>query len=138
MEVGTRAAHCDCTTHCKMGVEIMGDCVCRLPGDTVTAYCDICDPTHTKTTWHNNGSCISCVRTAREKKKEMNAARHAEILTSPPSQIDYTNETEAIIVKPAAPVQENSMLLEIVLRINGAEISVTKDAGLIGRMLQCK
>ena len=152
MEIGIEAAHCNCTTHCQKGVEPMGDCICRLPGTTITARCEI----EGGTTWHNNGSCVSCVRIARQAKKDANQLRHAQILSAPanPVQIeeaDYFVPGADLILPgdlagshefkaPAVGVRitpGNSALLEIVLKVNGVELSITKDLAKIQRILQC-
>jgi hypothetical protein len=124
-----------------MGVDPMGDCICRLPGETVTAHCDLCDPTHTKFTWWNNGACISCVRRARDDKKAKNALRHAEVLASKPNPVeieeaDYVAPVDAgnRYIQPEAPAN----VLEIVLRVNGIDLSITKDIKQIERMLRVK
>lgn len=143
MDIGVIAEHCNCTTHCQKGVEPMGDCICRLPGVTVTAHCEV----EGGTTWHNNGSCVSCVRIARQARKDANAKRHAEIMAAPPRPTQIVVPEEEPDGGPEAPQSRRFYnepptqpvaTLEIVLRVNGVDLTITRDLEKIQRILQVK
>lgn len=124
MEIGILAGNCRCTTHCEKGVEPMGDCVCKLPGETVTARCEVC----AGTTWHNNGSCISCVRKTREEAKQRAALRHQQILAAPANPVQIKDDELVIEADYRTPVNTvpkpagKAPMMEIVLRVMGNDI----------------
>lgn len=142
MELGIVATPCICLYACEKGVEPMADCIRKLPGETVTARCDI----EGGTTWHNNGACVSCIRRAREDRKKMMADRHAKILEAPANPVQIE---EAEIVRGSSKVEPLTVnqvavgssptpaaSLEMVLRVNGVEVSITTNILRIERMLR--
>ncbi len=138
MELGQHAEKCDCQHVCRKGVEPMADCVCRLPGETIAEYCDICDPSHKKFTWHNNGSCITCIRRAFQEKKDRMAKRHAEVLVAPPNpvQIEDADYTPVETPKGTIDLVSAPTTLELILRVNGIDLKLTDDVAKVQRILQ--
>ncbi len=141
MEVGISAGTCSCIDACKKGVDPMSDCVVRLPGETVTAYCEV----EGGTTWHNNGSCVSCIRKAREDRKKMMADRHEKILAAPanPNEIEDAEILRGSSEVERAPVKrvvEGSIpspaAISVVLRVSDMDIIIATDKTKIEEILR--
>ena len=156
MDIGIAAPKCKCVHGCEKGVEPMTDCICKLEGDVRTARCEA----EGGTTWHVNGSCLSCTRKAFHEKKERMAKRHAEIMSAPANPVDLSNvdldkemeefkalpsreqrrifvpnnEEKARIVEEA-PVNST---MELVLRIGGVDLTISRSVVEIERMLRAK
>ena len=133
MEIGIHAERCNCTTFCREGVEPMGDCIRRLPGDTVTARCNICGGT----TWFNEGQCIKCYRESRERAKAQARLRHEQVLAAPANPVPI----EDADYRPREPVPQKSPTpafitgMEIVLKVAGNEIVIASSAEDVVRLL---
>lgn len=146
-QLGMSAPKCRCTTYCEKGVDPMSTCICKMPGEVITAYCDQCDPSHQRFTWHADGSCLNCANRVREERKKQMAERHARIMASPANPVEITDGAiEEADYRPAEPAPAQKLwsppesaapaASAIVLRMNGVDIVLTTDGAKIAKTLQ--
>lgn len=163
LSLGMSAPKCNCKTHCEKGVDPMETCICKIPGEVITAYCDQCDPKRERFTWHVNGSCMNCVNRVREDRKKQLAERHARIMASPANpdrsieeieDADYTDvprpsSATALVTPsgqplvkeepvryPVASPPSGSFPSGLALLINGQYVTLTNDPVKIAKVLQ--